>query len=202
MFKTTTTEALLGLLSMGPMSGYDLKQRIDLSIGNFWTESYGQIYPALRKLDEAGLGSSQQEGKAGRKVYRLTDAGQERLEQWLEITPKPRVPRHETLLKLFFGNNVSPATSLAHVNDLRGRHAADLQRYVATEAHLLRTYPHHPALPYWVMTLHYGRDEATMIVNWCDETLHLLQQLQARETEVSIVEQPAKTRKKGVTHAS
>jgi hypothetical protein len=59
-----------------------------------------------------------------------------------------------------------------------------------------------PALPYWVMTLHYGRDEARMIVNWCDETSQVLQQMQAKETGTSIDKQPGKTTKKGVTHAS
>jgi PadR family transcriptional regulator AphA len=180
MVRTTTMEALLGLLSMEPMSGYDLKQRIDFSIGNFWRESYGQIYPALRTLEEEGLVSSQEKGKAGRKVYRLTEGGQERLQQWLTITPRPWVPRHETLLKLFFGDNVPTAISLAHIADLRRRFTADLERYEVTGAHLLRSHPKHPALPYWLMTLNYGRDEARMIVNWCDESSKLLLQMQAR----------------------
>ena len=107
-----------------------------------------------------------------------------------------------TLLKLFFGDSVPPPTSLAHVQDLHGRFTADLQRYEGTEAHLLHTYQHYPALPYWVMLLHYGRDEARMIVNWCDETSQVLQQMQAKETGTSIVKQPGKATKKGVTHAS
>ena len=180
--KTTTAEALLGMLAMGPMSGYDLKQRIAFSIGNFWTESYGQIYPALRKMENDGLVRSEEVGKAGRKVYRLTGAGRYRLEQWLEITPKPRVPRHETLLKLFLGSDVPVATSLAHVADLRGRFAADLLRYEGMEAHLVRSYPGHVGLPYWLMTLHYGRDEARMIVNWCDETMVVLRKLEVGKT--------------------
>lgn len=196
MVRTTTTEALLGLLSMEPMSGYDLKQRIAFSIGNFWSESYGQIYPALRKLEGEGLVSSQEKGKAGRKVYRLTEAGHERLQQWLTITPRPWVPRHETLLKLFFGDNIPTEVSLAHVTDLRRRFAADLQRYEATEAHLLREHPNHSALPYWLMTLHYGRDEAKMIVNWCDQSATLLRQMQEGKPKFTERNQPAKTSRK------
>ena len=200
--KTTTTEALLGLLGMEPMSGYDLKQRIAFSTGNFWTESYGQIYPALRKLEGAGFVVSHEEGKAGRKVYRLTDAGHERLKEWLGITPKPWVPRNETLLKLFFGNNVPQATSLAHVADFRERFAADLQRYEGTEAYLLQNYPGHAGLPYWLITLHYGRDEAKMIVNWCDETTDLLKRLQVEKSEVAVAKPPARTTKRRGRHAS
>ena len=42
--------AIMGMLSMGPMSGYDIKKRFEKSLSYFWNESYGQIYPILRKL--------------------------------------------------------------------------------------------------------------------------------------------------------
>jgi hypothetical protein len=42
---TTSRYALLGMLSLGPGSGYDLKKRIEGSLAHFWSESYGQIYP-------------------------------------------------------------------------------------------------------------------------------------------------------------
>ena len=50
-----TPNALLGLLSLGPMSGYDIRQLIPRSIGHFWSESYGQIYPGLKRLSAAGF---------------------------------------------------------------------------------------------------------------------------------------------------
>ncbi len=200
--KTTTAEALLGLLTMGPMSGYDLKQRIEISIGNFWKESYGQIYPALRKLECDGLVVSEEEGKAGRKVYRLTEAGRERLERWLGVTPKPRVPRHETLLKLFLGDSVPVETSLAHVADLRGRLAADLLRYEGIEAHLRRTYGGHAGLPYWLMTLHYGRAEARMIVDWCDDTMRILEKLAKTKSRATVTRRKRKANEGSMSHAS
>ena len=40
---SATGKALLGLLSIAPMSGYDIRQLIPWSIGQFWSESYGQI---------------------------------------------------------------------------------------------------------------------------------------------------------------
>ena len=200
--KTTTAEALLGMLSMGPMSGYDLKQRIELSIGNFWTESYGQIYPALRKLESDGLVVGEEVGQKERKAYRLTEAGRDRLEEWLGVTPKPRVPRQETLLKLFLGANIPAETSLAHVAELRWRFAADLKRYERTEMHLLRTYAGHAGLPYWLMTLHYGRDEAHMIVGWCDDTMRILGELAMTEVRASVTKRKRKANEGSVSHAS
>ena len=48
--RSTSRYALLGMLSIRPMSGYDIKKLIEASISNFWTESYGQIYPILKTL--------------------------------------------------------------------------------------------------------------------------------------------------------
>ena len=43
-------EVLLGLLTIEPMSGYDPGLTIRGSVGHFWNESFGQIYPSLKKL--------------------------------------------------------------------------------------------------------------------------------------------------------
>jgi len=50
-----TIYAVLGFLTVRPMSGYDIKKAVEVSIANFWTESYGQIYPVLKRLTEQGL---------------------------------------------------------------------------------------------------------------------------------------------------
>lgn len=49
-----TTYALLGLITAGYRTGYEMKRMIDQSLNHFWKISYGQIYPALRQLTEAG----------------------------------------------------------------------------------------------------------------------------------------------------
>ena len=177
--KTTTAEALLGMLSLRPRSGYELKQAIGFSIGNFWNESFGQIYPALKKLEADGFVSSAAEGKAGRVVYSLTEAGRERLQGWLGLPVRPRVKRQESLLKLFFGVEAEPGAMEAQIAEMRERALADLQRYDAQERMLQATYFNMPGLPYWLMTLRYGRAEARMIVSWCDETLAALATLDA-----------------------
>ena len=81
--KTTTTDALLGMLTMGETSGYELKQRIEWSIGNFWSESYGQIYLTLKRLEREGLVVSSPGGRAGQKIYAITEPGRAHLAEWL-----------------------------------------------------------------------------------------------------------------------
>ncbi|MEH6524428.1 MAG: helix-turn-helix transcriptional regulator [Sneathiella sp.] len=46
---------MLGLLTWRPMSGYELKQEIEGSLENYWSESFGQLYPHLRELHRSGL---------------------------------------------------------------------------------------------------------------------------------------------------
>ena len=68
-------EVLLGLLTIEPMSGYDLGQAIRTSVGFFWNESYGQIYPNLKKLAAEGFVTAKterQKGKPDKRIYSIT----------------------------------------------------------------------------------------------------------------------------------
>ncbi|AET58452.1 PadR family transcriptional regulator [Paenibacillus terrae] len=42
--------AVLDILSLGPHTGYDIKQHMEQSTNYFWNENYGQIYPSLAEL--------------------------------------------------------------------------------------------------------------------------------------------------------
>src|SRR5579864_9281611 len=103
---SSSIEVLLGLLAIEAMSGYDLGLTIRGSVGHFWNESYGQIYPNLKKLARDGFVSckpEQHKGKPDRRIYSITEKGRERLTKWLAVPPQPEIPRNEMLLKLFFG---------------------------------------------------------------------------------------------------
>ena len=82
--KTTPVECMLGLLSLGPLTGYQMRQLMQESTANFWRESYGRIYPALQQMQKAGLvevealktSDPRAKGPKARKVYRMTAAGE------------------------------------------------------------------------------------------------------------------------------
>lgn len=177
LHRTTTAEALLGILSLHAMTGYEIRQQIASSIGNFWSESFGQIYPTLKRLRREGFVEVVQQGEAEREVYRLTEPGRERLRSWLPMPPKPRVPRSELLLKLFFGNLVPAGSMRNHVVEARARGAGDLARYDGIAAEISRLHPRNPGLPFWLITVNYGRAEAHALLTWCDETLATLDEL-------------------------
>jgi DNA-binding PadR family transcriptional regulator len=181
---TTTEETLLGLLSIGPMSGYQMRSLMQDSTANFWRESYGRIYPALKRMKRQGLIELDKQASAGprtRKVYRLTKAGQQRLRAWLRVPAQPLPTRNELLLKLFFGDRAAPGAMAAQVVAWQQSYAAAVKRYEEQLAELETTRAKHPALPFWRMTLRYGIDEAIMVINWCQGTLEELQGIGSRK---------------------
>jgi PadR family transcriptional regulator AphA len=99
--------AILGLLCWKPMSGYDIRKMVEVALIHFWSESYGQIYPALNRLVEDGLATPEVDRNLGgrrRKVYRVTPAGRQVLEEWLRRpTSVPRL-RDELKLKFFLAS--------------------------------------------------------------------------------------------------
>ena len=111
-----TAYVILGMLAWGPSSGYDIKAAVDHSVRFFWAASYGQIYPELRRLSEAGLVEGEAEPESGRRrtVYRLTAAGESALADWLAEEPTTFETRDEGLLRLFFADSApeAAATSL------------------------------------------------------------------------------------------
>jgi len=114
-----TAKIILGFLSFGPRSGYDIKQSVEISTRFFWGASFGQIYPELRRLEAAGLVEVESEGSRGRKVYRLTQAGERVVRDWLHGDGDLFQYRDEGLLRLFFSDLADPDTALANVRRMR-----------------------------------------------------------------------------------
>lgn len=172
--------AILGMISTGPMSGYDIKKAIENSVANFWNESYGQIYPILKQLADAGLTTShteKQEGKPERYVYTLTDKGREELLRWLTEPVEHAVERNELLLKLFFGHEVPVASNIEHVRQFRALLTELVQRYSNIIAYLDEHCAASPEILYSRITVSYGLHRTRALLQWCDETIELLRQL-------------------------
>lgn len=176
--------ALLGVLSIGPMSGYEIKKTIETSLSNFWSESYGQIYPILRSLVSEGLATSythMQEGKPNRHVYTITEAGREELRSWLSRPIEHDVGRVEILLKLFFGSQLPASENVRKVEEFRELQQRLLAKYEGIEQWLRTSQAGHPAQPYWRMTVSYGQHVSRALTDWCDETLGSLKSLEDAE---------------------
>jgi PadR family transcriptional regulator, regulatory protein AphA len=100
-----TSYIVLGLLELGPATPYELKSRVAVSLGNFWTVQHAQLYSETARLAEEGLLSERrEEGGRRRKTYSITAAGKRTLKEWLRVPAQEMSElRHPGLLKLFFG---------------------------------------------------------------------------------------------------
>jgi DNA-binding PadR family transcriptional regulator len=74
--------ALLSLLGERPQHGYELMKQLEERSGGMYRASAGTVYPTLAQLQDEGLVLS--ESKDGKRIYQLTDAGREELEQSAE----------------------------------------------------------------------------------------------------------------------
>jgi PadR family transcriptional regulator, regulatory protein AphA len=120
---SSTAYVILGMLTGGPKSGYEVKALVDNSTRFFWAASYGQIYPELKRLAEAGLavGSDSPTGGRRRTVYEITADGEEALKEWLRRPPEAFEMRDEGLLKLFFAEALEPAEAVEILRAMRLR---------------------------------------------------------------------------------
>jgi PadR family transcriptional regulator, regulatory protein AphA len=94
---------VLAMVRDGFDTGYRIKRFIERAASFFWSVSYGQIYPELRRLEDAGLvrGRDVTESGRRRREYSLTAAGREELGRWLADPADPTMwMRNEGLLRL------------------------------------------------------------------------------------------------------
>ncbi|MCK9171318.1 MAG: PadR family transcriptional regulator [Treponema sp.] len=166
-----TDYVILGLLSHEPLTGYDIKQRMDTSLSLFWGASYGSIYPALegllrdKKIKAADVSTNGRE----KTQYTITAKGKKYLKQWLSEPVEKDELRSETLLKLFFGSCAEPSDSLAHVEAFRKTAERTLAVLHQMEASLEPVLQEDPAHRYYLLTVRCGIRMYEAYAAWCDE---------------------------------
>ena len=183
--------AVLGMLSMGLETGYEMKKHVESNLGHFWNESYGQIYPILRRLEEEGLATRSPDARAAgprRNRHRLTEAGWQELRAWLATPPEPQPPRLELLLKLSFGERVPAAVSIGHVREHQKLCERSLEFLEMAETILRGNADLHRDQAYWLLTLGYGKAVRQAEVAWCRETLAQLRRMEADQQSQSTVQ--------------
>jgi PadR family transcriptional regulator, regulatory protein AphA len=143
---TTVSYVVLGLVRDGATTSYDMKQRVAKSVGHFWTFPHSQLYAEPPQLVELGLlAERQEESGRRRRVYTLTAAGRRALDEWLrEPTADQTQIRDTGLLKLFFGDGMTPDEIAALAREQEQAHRALLAVYEAIADTV--TNPHHAAV--------------------------------------------------------
>lgn len=171
----TTAYAVLGLLTFGEMSGYDLRKVAEQSIGYFLTPAKSQIYSELRRLVSLGYATErqvEQRRRPDKRIYRITARGQRALREWLEGAEVESAEiRSPFLVKLFFGGHMSRESLLAQVKEMRQRDRdqleklKDIERKIAGRDEMF--------FPY--LTLRCGLAHTRAVLRWEDEVIRMLQ---------------------------
>jgi DNA-binding PadR family transcriptional regulator len=175
-----TAYAILGVLSFHPrQTGYHIRKTVESSVRYFWSESYGQIYPTLKRL--AGDGLIEPCGPAGKKgaqEYSITQAGRAALEAWLALPYREDPQRNEFLLKIFFGIQAAPEVAINHLMNFQQRTRQLFGTFTELEKLAIQHNSQEPGFPYWHLTLDFGLTQLRASLEWSERALERLNQLQ------------------------
>lgn len=165
-----TAAALLGLLRDGPASGYELAQRAQQQLGDFWTVTRSQVYRELAAMAQRGLVHGHQAGARDRRAYELTAAGRAAFRAWLHDEPTSDVVRIPLLLRLAFADALDPTRLAELASGQRAQHAERLAGYEEVERAALAQ----GATARDLVTLRFGLRYERAVLQWFDDDLAAL----------------------------
>ncbi|AOR23380.1 PadR family transcriptional regulator [Clostridium taeniosporum] len=176
-----TRYALLGVLNLMSGSGYDIKKFCDSSIGHFWNENYGHIYPVLKKMEEEFLITKKvkkTEGRPSKNIYSITEKGKEELEKWITRPVEQQPIRSELLLKIFLSKDISVKNVIEKIQKLKKDSEENLKKYLKVE-NLLKEKNNMDKknLILWLSTINFGKHDDEAKIKWCEETLKALEEI-------------------------
>lgn len=172
--------AILGFLTYGPMTGYDIKQRMDRSTTHFWHAKLSQIYTNLSHLERDGCVHSivkEQQGKPDKRLYVITEKGRAEFEEWLnepyiECSPKKEI----LILKMFFSASMKKTAILTQLQIQRDLHSKQLAYYRNECIQFIQAARNEfPLLTddavMWDATRRFGERYEEVYVEWIDEMI-------------------------------
>ncbi len=162
---SATAYVILGMIRKEPRSGYEIKAVVDGTTRFFWAASYGQIYPELKRLSEAGLiaGIDSPTGGRRRTVYEITADGEEELRTWLRQPPGVYEMREEGLLKLFFAEALPREEAVEIVRAMRAHRLQTAAQLRAIEPMAAQKDD-----PFPLIVLRGGIEFTEWFADWCE----------------------------------
>jgi PadR family transcriptional regulator, regulatory protein AphA len=166
---STTSHAILGLLSLRPWSTYELAKQMQRSLDWFWPRAERKLYEEPKRLVAAGLAKSTREmtGSRPRTVYAVTARGRRAMRQWLDLPPEPPTLEFEGMVKVFFadgGTLEQLRTTLRSIADTADARVVELEGKVAENASGNVPFPER--LPLNTVGLRFYLDHERLIGAW------------------------------------
>jgi PadR family transcriptional regulator, regulatory protein AphA len=169
----TGTECLvLGMLTWGERSAYDINKSVQRGVSGFWTTARAQVYTILPKFVERGLATMrpvEQSDRPDKQLYTITRAGEQALRDGLR-QGIPSTLKDATLLKVAYGNFL-PHDELVEVVQARRDEAS--QRILELEE-LAQTLEGQEGEFYSLLAVDLGVERNHAVVRWAETTLRKL----------------------------
>jgi DNA-binding PadR family transcriptional regulator len=154
---------VMAMIRDGFNTGYRIKQFIERAASFFWSVSYGQIYPELRRLEATGMVRGRDVTSSGRRrrEYSLAPAGARELDRWLTEPAEPSMwLRNEGMLRLLLVDWDDAELVRKNLGELRQTSAERLETVSALEPPRVRG----------ERLQELGVRLLTETISWCDDT--------------------------------
>jgi DNA-binding PadR family transcriptional regulator len=179
----TTRIALLAMLAVRPMHGYEVRQMLEKRRMHLWANiQYGSIYRGLQQLSREGLVGESGEERAGKRptrtVYHITDAGHESLKTLLrQAWREPEMAANSVDLALSL-HLILPREEVLELIQARQQALSELAQSMTTARSEVEKHLHHqpPAIRHRVSDLFYHRQ--LLIETEQRWTAHIRQQME------------------------
>lgn len=125
----TLSTLCLGLLLDGALTGYALCRLVEEKLGHFQHASFGALYPALGKLEAAGLVNAERNGATAlsKRMYAITDKGRLRFDAELNQSAASETFRSEFLSAMHFADRL-PMSDIERLVDQKLADAREQRR--------------------------------------------------------------------------
>lgn len=181
------SHAILGLLTYGPMTGYDLKKVFDKSISEVWAASLSQIYRELSALEKKGYVSSsiqKQEDRPDKKIYKITQQGKNVFLIWLsEFPEKLSFPkRDEFMLRIFFGSRLEKEQLIDEFERfiLQKKKHLEMLKKIERSFDLCSSHFNVESAEkeelFWHLTIKRGQMTLEVLIKWAEESIKEIKQ--------------------------
>lgn len=173
---------ILGLIRYGDMTGYQIMVAFRDSLNYFWSAQTSQIYRELQVLKDKGWVSDrlvEQTGKPDKRVFSITEEGQEELVCWLREDKADLDSNNPLLMRVFFKGALPAGENIAFFERLKEECDEYQSRMPEAGASADRYAAHRKGSPdavYWRMTIRYGVRYIEMLKEWCDECIKELEE--------------------------
>jgi DNA-binding PadR family transcriptional regulator len=172
---------ILAFLSRHPLSGYDVAKEFAEGFGScFWKASQQQVYAELAKLEQQGnvvYEAIPQSGRLDKKIYSITDQGQQELIDWLTKPCEPAAIREDLGVMGLAGHLVPSQVVLREIERRRQLHVEMAQHVKRLDEHFSQ---HLDSLDlkdiYMHLVIRRGIRYQEEWVAWCDEATQAIEQ--------------------------